>query len=109
MPGRARHAGARQIYGDDVNERHRHRYEVNNIYLPQLEATGYVISARTPSENLPEIMELPQACTRGSSACSSTRSSRRRRGTAIRCSSFIQAALRTQARPRSDSCRSVAA
>jgi 2-dehydro-3-deoxyphosphooctonate aldolase (KDO 8-P synthase) len=42
-----------------VNERHRHRYEVNNIYVPQLEAKGYKVSARTPSENLPEIMELP--------------------------------------------------
>ncbi len=47
------------IYGAEVNERHRHRYEVNNIYVPQLEAKGYRISARTPSENLPEMMELP--------------------------------------------------
>jgi CTP synthase len=48
------------IYGSEVNERHRHRYEVNNIYVPQLEAKGYKVSARTPpSENLPEIMELP--------------------------------------------------
>ncbi|AKJ67377.1 CTP synthetase [Pandoraea thiooxydans] len=51
---------ASRIYGDHVNERHRHRYEVNNHYVPQLEAGGLVISARTPSENLPEIMELPQ-------------------------------------------------
>ena len=42
-----------------MNERHRHRYEVNNIYVPQLEAKGYKVSARTPSENLPEMMELP--------------------------------------------------
>ncbi|HVL35567.1 MAG TPA: CTP synthase [Burkholderiales bacterium] len=47
------------IYGAEVNERHRHRYEVNNIYVPQLEARGYKVSARTPSEKLPEIMELP--------------------------------------------------
>jgi CTP synthase len=48
------------IYGAEVNERHRHRYEVNNIYVPQLEAKGYKVSARTPPpENLPEIMELP--------------------------------------------------
>jgi CTP synthase len=47
------------IYGPEVNERHRHRYEVNNIYVPQLEAKGYRVSARTPSERLPEIMELP--------------------------------------------------
>ncbi|HMA88333.1 MAG TPA: CTP synthase [Burkholderiales bacterium] len=50
---------AAQIYGAEVNERHRHRYEVNNIYVPQLEAKGYKISSRTPSENLPEMMELP--------------------------------------------------
>jgi CTP synthase len=50
---------AHQIYGSDVNERHRHRYEVNNIYVPRLEKAGLVISARTPTENLPEIMELP--------------------------------------------------
>ena len=48
-----------RIYGPEVNERHRHRYEVNNNYVPQLEARGLRISARTPTENLPEIMELP--------------------------------------------------
>ncbi len=50
---------ASQVYGSEVNERHRHRYEVNNVYVPRLESAGLVISARTPSENLPEIMELP--------------------------------------------------
>jgi CTP synthase (EC 6.3.4.2) len=50
---------ASRIYGAQVNERHRHRYEVNNVYVPRLEAAGLVISARTPTENLPEIMELP--------------------------------------------------
>lgn len=47
------------IYGDEVTERHRHRYEVNNVYVPRLEQAGLVISARTPTENLPEIMEIP--------------------------------------------------
>ncbi|NYE22953.1 CTP synthase [Pigmentiphaga litoralis] len=50
---------AQRIYGDEVNERHRHRYEVNNVYVPKLETAGMVISARTPTENLPEMMELP--------------------------------------------------
>lgn len=50
---------ASQIYGQEVNERHRHRYEVNNVYVPRLEQAGMVISARTPTENLPEMMELP--------------------------------------------------
>jgi CTP synthase len=51
---------AQRIYGNEVNERHRHRYEVNNHYVPELEKSGLIISARTPSENLPEMMELPQ-------------------------------------------------
>ena len=51
---------ASRIYGAEVNERHRHRYEVNNHYVPALEKSGLLISARTPSESLPEIMELPQ-------------------------------------------------
>lgn len=50
---------AARVYGETVNERHRHRYEVNNVYVPRLESAGLVISARTPTENLPEIMELP--------------------------------------------------
>ncbi len=52
---------AQHVYGDEVNERHRHRYEVNNHYVPELEKSGMIISARTPSESLPEIMELPEA------------------------------------------------
>ena len=52
---------AAQIYGAEVNERHRHRYEVNNHYVPELEKAGMVISARTPTENLPEMMELPES------------------------------------------------
>jgi CTP synthase len=50
---------AHRVYGAEANERHRHRYEVNNVYVPQLEAGGYKVSARTPAENLTEIMELP--------------------------------------------------
>jgi CTP synthase len=50
---------ASKIYGPQVNERHRHRYEVNNVYVPRLEEAGLVISSLTPTENLPEMMELP--------------------------------------------------
>ena len=50
-----------EIYGGTVTERHRHRYEVNTRYTEQLEKAGLVISARTPTENLPEMMELPTA------------------------------------------------
>ncbi|OYW81160.1 MAG: CTP synthetase [Polynucleobacter sp. 32-46-5] len=52
---------AHEIYGDQVNERHRHRYEVNNTYVPKLEKAGLIISARTPNESLPEMMELPSS------------------------------------------------
>jgi CTP synthase len=50
---------AYRIYGPEVNERHRHRYEVNNNYVSQLESKGLRFPARTPIEHLPEIMELP--------------------------------------------------
>jgi CTP synthase len=50
---------AYKIYGKSVNERHRHRYEVNNDYVDQLIKAGLVVSARTPSEGLCEIIELP--------------------------------------------------
>lgn len=52
---------ARQIYGKDrIVERHRHRYEVNNHYVPRLEAAGLVISARSVDNKLVEMIELPQ-------------------------------------------------
>jgi CTP synthase len=50
---------AHAVYGDAVNERHRHRYEVNNIYVPQLLRAGLRVSARTPTEGLTEMIELP--------------------------------------------------
>ncbi|OAM51153.1 CTP synthase [Methylovorus sp. MM2] len=52
---------AAEIYGAEVNERHRHRYEVNNHYVDQLKAAGLVISARTPTEELCEMIELPKS------------------------------------------------
>ena len=51
---------ARQIYGtDSVVERHRHRYEVNNILLAELEAKGLVVAGRAPGTDLCEMVELP--------------------------------------------------
>lgn len=50
---------AHEIYGSTVTERHRHRYEVNTQFTDQLEKVGMIISARTPTEHLPEMMELP--------------------------------------------------
>jgi len=51
---------AAEIYGSAVTERHRHRYEANNHYLDRVEAAGLVVSSRTASEGLCEIMELPR-------------------------------------------------
>jgi CTP synthase len=50
-----------RIYKSEVvNERHRHRYEVNNHYLPRLEAAGLKVAARTKAESLVELVELPE-------------------------------------------------
>ncbi|WP_374342153.1 CTP synthase [Azonexus sp.] len=51
---------ARQIYGaPEITERHRHRYEVNNTLLAQLEEKGLVVAGRAPGTDLCEMIELP--------------------------------------------------
>jgi CTP synthase len=51
----------RELYGSGrVDERHRHRYEVNNHYREQLEAAGIVFSGRNPDLDLVEFVELPR-------------------------------------------------
>ena len=51
-----------QTYGAaTVGERHRHRYEVNNAYRPQLEEAGLVVSGESPDRQLVEFIELPRA------------------------------------------------
>jgi len=51
---------AAQIYAQSmVMERHRHRYEVNNVLLPSLLTTGLVVSGTSADGNLVEIIELP--------------------------------------------------
>ncbi len=48
-------------YGrNDVSERHRHRYEVNNAYRDQLEEKGLVFSGTSPDGGLVEFVELPR-------------------------------------------------
>ncbi|MBA3528212.1 MAG: gamma-glutamyl-gamma-aminobutyrate hydrolase family protein, partial [Propionibacteriaceae bacterium] len=42
-----------------VSERHRHRYEVNNLYRQRLEEAGLVISGTSPDSTLVEFIELP--------------------------------------------------
>ncbi|MDP1559411.1 MAG: CTP synthase [Nitrosomonas sp.] len=49
------------IYGaDKITERHRHRYEINSKYLPELEQAGLCVSGLSMEENLCEIIELPE-------------------------------------------------
>ena len=51
---------AAKVYGTThVSERHRHRYEVNNVYRDDLEAAGLRISGTSPDGELVEFVELP--------------------------------------------------
>jgi CTP synthase len=51
---------AREIYGKAViQERHRHRYEVNNHLRPQLEEAGLVVSGLSADNQLVEMIEIP--------------------------------------------------
>ena len=51
---------ARAIYGtDEIRERHRHRFEVNNAYRERLQAAGLAFSGLSPDGELVEMIELP--------------------------------------------------
>jgi CTP synthase len=52
---------AREIYGGraSIDERHRHRYEVNVHYRERLEAEGLMFSGLSPDGILPEVVEYP--------------------------------------------------
>jgi CTP synthase len=50
---------AHKIYGSDrIEERHRHRYEVNNNFLPQLKEAGLVVGGLSYDKSLVETVEL---------------------------------------------------
>ncbi len=52
---------ARELYGkDEINERHRHRYEVNNNLIEQLKEAGLVVSGVSQDTNLVEMVELKE-------------------------------------------------
>lgn len=52
---------AYHIYGKSkIQERHRHRYEFNNKYLPQFEKAGMIASGINPDNKLVEIVELKE-------------------------------------------------
>jgi CTP synthase len=51
---------AAEAYGTtEINERHRHRWEINNSYREQLERAGMVLSGLSPDGRLVEMIELP--------------------------------------------------
>ncbi|MGO2132101.1 MAG: CTP synthase [Halomonas sp.] len=51
---------AREAYGrDEIVERHRHRYEVNNQFVDELQKAGLVVSGRSADNSLVEMVELP--------------------------------------------------
>ncbi|OGL71020.1 CTP synthase [Candidatus Uhrbacteria bacterium RIFCSPHIGHO2_02_FULL_53_13] len=51
---------AAEAYGaKTVNERHRHRYEFNNVYRENLECAGLMVSGESPDGELVEIVEIP--------------------------------------------------
>ena len=52
----------REIYAGatEIQERHRHRYEVSNLFRPQLEQAGVLFSGTSPDGRLVEAMELPE-------------------------------------------------
>jgi CTP synthase len=50
-----------EVYGaDSIEERHRHRYEVNNTYRAQIAEAGLVFSGTSPDDHLVEFVELPR-------------------------------------------------
>ena len=52
---------ARGLYGNaTIHERHRHRYEVNNVLRPKLEEAGLVVSGLSADKKLVEIIENPE-------------------------------------------------
>ena len=52
---------AREAYGTDViEERHRHRYEINPLYVQQIKDGGLTFSGTSPDGILMEIAELPR-------------------------------------------------
>jgi CTP synthase len=51
---------AHQVYGaSEIRERHRHRYEINNNYVAQIEAAGLRVGGWSKDRELVEMVELP--------------------------------------------------
>ncbi len=52
---------ARSIYGrEEISERHRHRWEVNNVYREEMEKAGLLMSGVSPDGSLVEMIEFTE-------------------------------------------------
>ena len=70
----------------EVSERHRHRYEVNNVYRERIAESGLQFSGTSPDGHLVEFVEYPADVHPSSSAPRPTRNSRAGPPARIRCS-----------------------
>ncbi|MDO4462457.1 MAG: CTP synthase [Bacteroidia bacterium] len=51
---------AKTAYADEkIVERHRHRYELNSIFIDEMESKGMIVSGKNPRSGLAEIIEIP--------------------------------------------------
>lgn len=87
---------SRRVYGEElIYERHRHRYEFNNVYREQLMEKGLKFAGLSPDGKLVEIVELPVTFTRSLWRCSSTLNSSRARTVRTRCLLSLSRLLRS--------------
>ena len=85
-----------RIYGgDSINERHRHRYEVNDHYVPALEDAGMLVAGRSMDNSLVEVIEIKDHPWFVATQFHPEFTSTPRRGHPL-FSSFIEAALEKQ-------------
>ena len=85
-----------QIYGkDSINERHRHRYEVNDHYVSALEEAGMLVAGRSMDDSLVEVIEVKDHPWFVATQFHPEFTSTPRRGHPL-FSSFIEAALEKQ-------------
>ncbi|MBL4607812.1 MAG: CTP synthase [Pseudomonadales bacterium] len=50
----------RELYGrEQISERHRHRYEINNLFVPAMEEAGLLVAGRSQDGSLVEVIEVP--------------------------------------------------
>ena len=92
----AENSATSRIYGQDsINERHRHRYEVNDHYVSALEEAGMLVAGRSMDDSLVEVIEVKDHPWFVATQFHPEFTSTPRRGHPL-FSSFIEAALEKQ-------------